>query len=48
MKLYIRTPHTGNEFKVCDEITDDVIAIFYNQQDAIDFVTLKTKHNAKL
>ena len=28
MKLYIRTPHTGNEYKVCDEITDDVIAIF--------------------
>lgn len=40
--LYLRTPLFGNEFKVCDEITDDVIAIFYNQQDAIDYINFKT------
>lgn len=41
--LYVRTPLQGNEFKVCDEITDEVVAIFFNQQDAIDFVNWKTK-----
>lgn len=42
MKLYIRTPHVGNEFKVCIETTDEVIAIFFNQNDAIDYVNFKT------
>lgn len=42
MKLYIRTPHKGNEFRVCDEITDEVIAIFFNQKDAIDYVNWKS------
>lgn len=41
MKLYLRTPHTGNEFKVCNEETDAVIAIFFNQQDAINFMDLQ-------
>lgn len=41
--LYIRIPLYGNEFKICDEITDEVVAIFFNQQDAIDYVNLKTK-----
>jgi hypothetical protein len=40
--LYIRTLFNGNEFKVCDEITDEVVAIFYTQQDAIDYVNFKT------
>lgn len=40
--LYVRTPLFGNEFKVCDEITDEVIAIFFNQKDAIEYVNLKT------
>jgi hypothetical protein len=40
--LYIRTPLFGNEFTVCDEITDEVVAIFYNQQDAVDYVNWKT------
>ena len=38
VKLYIRTPHTGIEFKVCDEYTDEVIAIFFSQKAAIDYV----------
>lgn len=42
MKLYVRTPLHGNEFKVCNEITDEVIAVFFNQQEAIDY-TLNTK-----
>ena len=41
MKLYYRVPHTGSEYRVCDELTDEVIAIFYNQQDAIDYVNWK-------
>lgn len=40
--LYIRTPHTENEFKVCDELTDEVVAIFFTQQDAIEYVNFKT------
>jgi hypothetical protein len=38
--LYLKT--IGNEFKVCDELTDEIIAIFYNQQDAIDYINFKT------
>ena len=45
--LYVRTPLHGNEFKVCDEITDEVVAIFFNQQDAIDYVNWKTKKETK-
>jgi hypothetical protein len=40
--LYLRTPLFGNEFKVCDEITDEIIAIFFNQKDAIEYINLKT------
>jgi hypothetical protein len=40
--LYLRTPLHGNEFKVCDELTDEVIAIFFNQQDAIEYINWKT------
>ena len=45
--LYVRTPLHGNEFKVCDEITDEVVAIFFNQQDAIDYVNWKTKKETR-
>jgi hypothetical protein len=38
--LYLKT--IDNEFKVCDELTDEIIAIFYNQQDAIDYINFKT------
>lgn len=41
MKLYLRTPHTGNEYKVCNEETDEVIAIFFNQQDALAFLGIE-------
>ena len=40
--LYLRTPLHGNEFKVCDELTDEVIAIFYSQNDAIEYINFKT------
>ena len=40
-KMYLRTPLLGNEFKVCDEITDEVIAVFYNQEDAIEYINFK-------
>lgn len=43
MKLYIRTPLHGNEFKVCNELTDEVVAIFFNQDDAIEYVNFKSK-----
>lgn len=43
MKLYVRTPLSGSEFKVCNEITDEVIAIFYNQNDAIEYCEFKNK-----
>ena len=36
--LYIRTPLKGNEFKVCDEITDEITAIFFTQQNAIEYI----------
>lgn len=38
MKVYLRTPLQGNEYKVCDEVTDEVIAIFYNRELAIKYV----------
>ena len=41
--LYVRTPLKGSEFKVCDKITDEVVAIFFTQPDAIDFVKWKEK-----
>jgi hypothetical protein len=44
-KLYLRTPLFGNEFVVLDEITEEVIAIFYSQQNAIDYITLFTNQN---
>ena len=40
--LYLRTPLFGNEFKVCDEITDEIIAIFFTQKDAIEYINFKT------
>jgi hypothetical protein len=45
--LYVRTSLFGNEFKVCDEITDEVIAIFFNQQDASDYVNWKCNKSTK-
>jgi hypothetical protein len=45
--LYVRTPLHGNEFKVCDEITDEVVAIFFNQQDAIDYVKIATVNSSR-
>lgn len=44
-KLYLRTPLLGNEFKVSDEITDEVIAVFYIQQNAIDYIALFNNQN---
>jgi hypothetical protein len=41
MKLYYRVPHTGNEFRVCNEVTDEVVAIFFDQQYAIEYVNFK-------
>ena len=41
--LYIRTVWNSNEVKVCDEITDEVIAIFFNQEDAQDYINWKTQ-----
>jgi hypothetical protein len=43
MKMYVRTPLFGNEFKVCNELTDEIIAIFFNQNDALEYITLKTQ-----
>jgi hypothetical protein len=40
--LYLRMRLNGNKFKVCDELTDEVIAIFFNQQDAIEYINFKT------
>jgi hypothetical protein len=37
-KFYLRIPLHGNEFKICDELTDEVIAIFFNQQDAANYI----------
>lgn len=45
--LYVRAPLHGNEFKVCDEITDEIIAIFFTQQDAVEYVNFKTKKEEK-
>ena len=43
MKLYIRTSFEGNKgtFKVCNEKTDEVIAIFFEQDLAIEYVKYK-------
>lgn len=40
MKLYLRTPHTGNEFRVCNEETDEIIAIFFNQKDGVNYIKM--------
>ena len=45
MKAYLRTPLHGNEFKVCNELTDEVIAIFYNQQDAVNYINNLKQNN---
>jgi len=45
--LYVRTPLHGNEFKVCDEITDEVIAIFFTQKEAVEYVDWKTNKQTK-
>lgn len=37
-RLYVRTPLFGNEFKVCDELTDEVVAIFFTQESAEAYV----------
>lgn len=37
-KLYVRTPHIGSEYKVCDELTDEVKAVFFNQDDALNHI----------
>jgi hypothetical protein len=42
-KYYLRTPLHGNEFKICNEITDEVIAIFFNQNDASIYLTFLNK-----
>jgi hypothetical protein len=42
--LYVRTPLFGNEFKVCNEITDEIVAIFFNQHDAIAYCELKNNN----
>jgi len=39
--LYLQTPLRGNEFKVFDGITHEVVAIFYNQENAIDYINSK-------
>lgn len=39
-KYYIRTVHGKNEFKICDEYTDEIIAIFYDQSLAIEYVNI--------
>ena len=39
-KLYYRTSLSGNEFVVLDEMNEEVIAIFYSQQNAIDYIAL--------
>jgi hypothetical protein len=40
--LYVRKPILGNDFAVCDELTDEVIAIFFNYEDAIQYINFKT------
>lgn len=47
MKLYIRTPHIGNEHKVCEESTDKLVAVFYTPQDASDYVQWKLEKSPK-
>lgn len=38
MKVYLRTPLHGHEYKVCNEHTDEIIAIFYNKELAIHYI----------
>jgi hypothetical protein len=35
IRLYVRTPQKGNDFTVCDEITDEVYASTNNQELAV-------------
>jgi hypothetical protein len=41
--IYIIRPLHGDEFKVWDEVANEIIAIFFSEQDAIDYVNFKTK-----
>lgn len=40
---YLLKPIQGNEFKICDEITDEVIAIFFDEKRAIEYLNSITK-----
>lgn len=44
MLLYIRIPFMleKKEYKVCDELTDEIIAIFYDHQKALDYLNWLT------
>lgn len=46
--MYVRTPHTGNEFKVCNEQTDETIAIFFSQEAAVNYIELRKVLNTLL
>ncbi|MDC7221527.1 MAG: hypothetical protein PQJ59_16455 [Spirochaetales bacterium] len=37
-KLYVRTPFKGNEYRVCVEETDECKAIFFNVEDANEYI----------
>lgn len=45
IKLYVRTPFTGNEYRVSDEVTDEIKAIFFNQKDATDYIRFSNMHD---
>lgn len=45
-KLYIRT--SSDEHKVCDDLTDEVIAIFFNQKDAVEYTEIIKQRNELL
>ena len=40
--MYISIGKEPNQYFICDEITEEKIAMFYNYQDATDYINWKT------
>lgn len=34
----------GDRFEICDEITEEVVAIFLRREDALEYLNWKTNH----
>lgn len=47
-KFYVVQRFDKNEFQVCDEFTDEVIAIFFNHHIAVDYANFLSNNRTKI